>query len=253
MDWMTIAMLIVAGVAGGIVNAVAGGATLITFPAMLHAGLPPIIANASNAVAIMPGHLIAVLVDRHKLPRFDGRMAMLIAASVGGGALGALALLVLPERLSTLPVPVLIGFATLLFAFAPAIQTRTAARQQPEGPLGAGRTGTIALASIYGGFFGAGLGVILTAVLSITESGDIRGIKALKNLLATGVSVVASAIFIVQGAVRWRETLIMLAGAMLGGYAGGHFIRVLPGNWIRCVVILAGAVMSVIYGVHYWL
>jgi uncharacterized membrane protein YfcA len=251
MDGMTIATLVVAGVAGGIVNAVAGGATLITFPAMLHAGLPPIIANASNAVAIMPGHLVAALADRRRLPRFDWGIAGLVVASVGGGGVGAVALLVLPERLFTLPVPVLTAFATLLFAFAPALQARAEGRG-PEGARGVGRTATIALASIYGGFFGAGLGVILTAVLSITEAGDIRGIKALKNLLATGVSVVASAIFIVQGAVRWHETLIMLTGAMLGGFAGGHLIRVLPGNWIRCVVILAGAVMSVIYGVHYW-
>jgi uncharacterized membrane protein YfcA len=252
MEWMTTATLIAAGAGGGIVNAVAGGATLITFPAMLHAGLPPIIANASNAVAIMPGHLIAALADRRKVPAFDRRMAALVAASVGGGAFGAIALLTLPERLFTLPVPVLIAFATLLFAFAPAIQAQAVAREQSGGLLG-GRTAIVALASVYGGFFGAGLGIILTAVLSITDVGDIRSVKALKNVLATAVSLVASAIFIVQGTVRWRETLIMLAGAMIGGYAGGHLIRVLPGNWVRFIVILMGSFMSVLYAVHYWL
>jgi uncharacterized membrane protein YfcA len=253
MNWATMTVLSAAGLVGGIVNAVAGGATLITFPAMLHAGLAPVIANASNAVAIMPGHLVAALADRGRLPGLDRRMVALVVASVGGGALGAAVLLVLPERLFTLPIPALIALATLLFAFAPTIQARAAARRQPGVPPRARGTGTVALASVYGGFFGAGLGIILTAVLSITEAGDIRSIKALKNLLASAVSLVATAIFIVQGAVHWPETLVMLAGAILGGYAGGQLIRILPGDWVRRIVILAGAIMSVIYGIEYWM
>lgn len=253
MNWTTVAVLGAAGLVGGIVNAVAGGATLITFPAMLHVGLAPIIANASNAVAILPGHLVAAFADRGRLPMPGRHMTGLIAASFGGGALGAAVLLLLPERLFTLPVPALIALATLLFAFAPAIQARAITRRQPRAPPRVWGAGTVLLVSIYGGFFGAGLGVILTAVLSITEEGDIRSIKALKNLLATAVSVVASAIFIAQGVVRWPETLVMFVGAMLGGYAGGHLIRVLPGNWVRRIVILAGIIMSMIYGVQYWL
>jgi uncharacterized membrane protein YfcA len=108
------------------------------------------------------------------------------------------------------------------------------------------------LACIYGGFFGAGLGVILTAVLSITEPNDIRAIKALKNLLATCVASAATVIFIMQGAVRWPETAVMLLGALIGGYAGGHLIRILPGDIVRQVVIVAGAAMTVIYAARYW-
>ncbi len=110
----------------------------------------------------------------------------------------------------------------------------------------------LGLACVYGGFFGAGLGVILTAVLSITEPNDIRAIKALKNLLATCVSLAATVIFIMQGAVRWPETVAMLIGAVIGGYAGGHLIRVLPATVVRQFVIVAGAVMTVIYAVRYW-
>lgn len=248
----TIVFLALAGIAGGIVNAIAGGATLITFPAMLYAGLPPIIANASNAVAILPGHLFAAIADRRRLPPLDGRTKIFLAVSALGGAVGAIILLIMPEKDFILPTPALIAFATLLFAFAPRIQARSAAKRGDQ-PRSKWHGATeLSIASIYGGFFGAGLGVILTAVLSITETTDIRGIKALKNLLATGVSIAATAIFIEQGAVRWSETLIMLVGAMLGGYAGGFLIRVLPGEWVRRAVISAGCVMFVIYAGRYW-
>lgn len=252
MDTQTSLLLLAAGVAGGIINALAGGATLITFPAMLAAGLPAVIGNASNAVAISPGHLIAALADRGKLPPTRRTIGFAVISTMGG-AVGAGILLLLPERLFVLPVPGLIAFATLLFAFAPQIQRWTlkhqdAAELPPTGASGA----VLGLACIYGGFFGAGLGVILTAVLSITEPNDIRAIKALKNLLATCVSLAATLIFIVQGAVSWPETLAMLLGAMIGGYAGGYLIRILPAPAVRQFVIVAGVVMTVIYAVRYW-
>ncbi|MCC8965339.1 sulfite exporter TauE/SafE family protein [Bradyrhizobium sp. Pear76] len=246
-------LLLAAGVAGGIINALAGGATLITFPAMLAAGLPAVIANASNAVAISPGHLIAALADRAKLPPPTRRTISFIAAATLGGAVGAGVLLLLPERLFVLPVPGLIAFATLLFAFAPQIQNRTIARRDAAAlPSTFASSAVLGLACVYGGFFGAGLGVILTAVLSITEPNDIRAVKALKNLLATCVSLAATLIFIVQGAVRWPETAVMLVGAMVGGYAGGYLIRILPAHIVRRFVIVAGAVMTVIYAARYW-
>ncbi|AUC97487.1 MULTISPECIES: sulfite exporter TauE/SafE family protein [Bradyrhizobium] len=254
MDPQTSLLLLAAGVAGGVINALAGGATLITFPAMLAAGLPAVIANASNAVAISPGHLIAALADRGKIPPPTRRLLGFIIVSTLGGAIGAGVLLLLPERLFVLPVPGLIAFATLLFAFAPQIQAWTIGRQAGAALPSTGiSSAVLGLACVYGGFFGAGLGVILTAVLSITEPNDIRAIKALKNLLATCVSLAATVIFIVQGAVRWPETVAMLIGAMIGGYAGGHLIRVLPATVVRQFVIVAGAVMTVIYAARYWL
>src|SRR5215468_11009862 len=109
------ALLFGAGLAGGVANAMAGGATLFTFPAMLASGLPPIVANASNAVAVTPGHVVAALADRARLPRLDRALVLALAASLVGGALGAILLLVTPERLFTLLVPALIGTATLVF------------------------------------------------------------------------------------------------------------------------------------------
>jgi len=252
MDWTIASLLFCAGVAGGIINALAGGATLITFPVMLAAGLPPVAANASNAVAIAPGHLLAALADRGKLPLPDRRLLFSIVLCVAGGIVGALVLLALPDRLFVLPVPALIAFATLLFAFAPQVGAWAERRRNGAPASQAAGFATLSAASIYGGFFGAGLGVILTAVLALSDPDDIRRVKVLKNLLATCVSLAAIAIFVMQGMVAWRETAPMLAGALPGGYAGGFLVRVLPAWSVRWFVIAAGTVMSVIYAGRYW-
>ncbi len=238
-------LLLAAGLIGGIVNALAGGATLITFPAMLAAGLPPVIANASNAVAVSPGHLIAALVDRGQLPPADRRLVLAMLVAAAGGAAGGALLLALPDHLFLLPVPALIGGSTLLFALGPRLQARAGRRR-------AGGLLPLGLASVYGGFFGAGLGIILTMVLSLDPAAGIRAVKALKNLLATCVSLAAIVLFVVRGAVAWPETLVMLAGALVGGYAGGHLIRVLPAHLVRAGVIAVGTVLSVVYALRIW-
>jgi len=252
MDALIIALLFISGIAGGMINALAGGATLITFPVMLAAGLTPVIANASNAVAVAPGHLIAAFADREKLPAADKQLIISLLLCVVGGVLGALLLLTLPDRLFVLPVPALIAFATLLFAFAPAISAWAERRRAGAKASRMHGYAALGVASIYGGFFGAGLGVILTAVLSLAEPNDIRKVKVMKNLLATAVSLAAITIFIVQGAVQWRATLIMLGGALLGGYVGGLLVRVLPASVVRWFVIVAGIVMSIVYARRYW-
>ena len=246
------ALLFFAGVAGGAINAVAGGATLITFPAMLAAGLPPVVANASNAVAISPGHLLAAIADNDKFPAIDRWLCGAIAIATLGGTIGALLLIALPERLFVLPVPALIAFSTALFAFAPAIQARSIRHARETKSSTLAELGSLAGVAVYGGFFGAGLGIMLTALLSIVVPDDIRRVKVLKNLLATAVSLAAIMIFIVQGAVWWTQTILMLSGAAVGGYAGGHMVRVLPATMIRRIVIGAGSVMSVVYAAKYW-
>jgi len=247
-----ILLLFLSGVAGGVINALAGGATLLTFPAMLAAGLPPVIANASNAVAIVPGHLLAVLADRGKVLPLDAKLWSSVLVCLLGGAIGALLLLALPERLFVLPVPALIGIATLLFLFSPRIAAWAEARRGDAEPSRGLGLSVLGLSSIYGGFFGAGLGVILTAVLSIADPDDIRRVKALKNLLATSVSMAAVVIFIAERAVRWPETLTMLSGALVGGYLGGTLVRVLPAIVVRWFVIVTGAAMTIVYAVKYW-
>jgi hypothetical protein len=252
MDLWSAALLFGAGTIGGVVNAIAGGATLITFPAMLAMGLPPVVANASNAVAISPGHIVAAIADRHKLPTSRRRLLALNLAALIGGTLGALLLLAIPATWFTAPVPLLILFATLLFSAAPRIQSWAEERRADRARGSGDGALLLGVASVYGGFFGAGLGIILTAVLAITEPNDIRAVKALKNLTAGSVSVAAIVIFIASGIVAWPPTSVMLVGALLGGFVGGRLIRVLPAIWVRNTVIVSGLAMSAVYAWKYW-
>jgi uncharacterized protein len=254
MELTIAALLFAAGLAGGVANAIAGGATLITFPAMLAAGLPPVLANASNAVAVTPGHLVAACADRHVLPPWDRRMLAAILAVLLGGTVGAVLLLVTPERLFTLLVPGLIGVATVIFAFAKPIQ-RSSARAfgDPTSQRIAARAALLVPTAIYGGYFGAGSGVMLLAVLSVTGREDLRSDNALKNLLASAVSAVTIVIFTFQNLVRWPETLVMLTGAMCGGYLGGLLIKVLAPSVGRAIVIAFGIGMTAFYAYRYWM
>ena len=251
-DWTT-AILILAGVVGGIVNAVAGGATLITFPVLLATGLPPVAANISNAIAVSPGHLLAVIADRRSLRALDCHLSLLLLLSALGGLAGAGLLLIIPERAFTMPIPALIAGATLLFALAPRIARPADSRERRDHGTKRREAGLLALTAIYGGFFGAGLGIILTAILSLSEPHDSRRIKAVKNLLASTVAIAANLFFLLRGAVHWPLALPMLLGAIAGGYAGGHLVRVLPANVVRGVVLTAGAVMSIVYAFKYWI
>lgn len=254
MDIGTAAFLLAAGLAGGLANAIAGGATLITFPAMLAAGLPPIVANASNAVAVTPGHFVAALVDRQRLPPAGMAFAAIIVAAFVSGVAGALLLLFTPEKLFTLLVPPLIAFATLVFAFSRQIQAAFARFAfGAQGKQGGLRAALLIPTAIYGGYFGAGLGVMLLAVLSVTGSTDVRAANALKNMLATAVSAATLLVFAAQGVVHWPSTLVMLAGAVCGGLAGGHLVRLLPPQVVRAVVITVGTGMAVLYTWRYWL
>lgn len=243
-------MLLGAGFVGGIINAIAGGATLITFPIMLLVGLPPVLANSTNAVAIAPGHWLAAVADRQKMPPFDRHLvrSLIIAflASMGG----ALLLLALPGETFMLPVPALIGFATVLFALAPKISEWSARRSSNKKKISSFLP--LLLSALYGGFFGAGLGILLTAVLALDEPEDIRKVKVLKNLIAGSVSFAAVVVFICKGAVIWQAAVPMLIGALIGGYAGGHLTRRLPGWAVRVIVITCGAFMSIYYAIRYW-
>src|SRR5262245_52522650 len=244
------ALLFGAGLAGGVANAMAGGATLITFPAMIASGLPPIVANASNAVAVTPGHFVAALSDRAQLARPD-QLVGALAATVVGGALGAILLLVTPERLFTLLVPALIGMATLIFAFGRRI--RAADEQNKSSRSDLLRCALLVPASVYGGYFGGGSGVMYLAVLVVTGGETIRQANVLKNLLASVVSAVTIIIFVIQGIVSWPETMVMLIGAVAGGFLGGRLVTVLAPTTVRGIVISAGVLMTLVYAWRYWL
>ena len=244
--------LLASGLAGGVVTAIVGGASLITFPALLAAGLPPVIANASNTVALAPGNLAAAVADRERMPPWNASLLGLAVIAMLGSVAGALLLLATPERAFTALVPALIGAATALFAASERVRRRLASRRRPRKMPMATRLLLFAPIAVYGGYFGAGMSVMLLAVLSAAFYADLRTANVVKNLLSGLTSVLAVAVFVAQGVVAWPPALAVMAGAVVGGFAGGRLVRVVPAPWLRAAVIAAGAVLTLVYARKYW-
>ncbi len=251
MQVFDIALLFCAGLAGGVANALAGGATIITFPAMVAAGLPPLVANASNAVAVTPGQLIAAITDRANLPHLSRNLGVQILTATLGGIVGAVLLLFTPQKLFVLFVPALIGAATLLYAFSKQVQAYISHRFR-SGYASLANAGLLFATTVYGGYFGAGQGIMLLAILSLLHYDNHRQINALKNLLSSFVSAATLVIFVAKGMVSWPETLVMLSGAMCGGLAGARLLSVISAQAVRRTVISVGCIVSVVYAWKYW-
>jgi uncharacterized protein len=253
MDLLHAAMLVAAGIAGGILAAIVGGAAVITFPALLAAGLPPVTATASNTVALTPGLFLAALYDRSQLPPLDRSFIALVLASVTGALLGAALLLLTPERVFSALVPFLLGFATVLFANAGRISTWLAARaMRGKKRLSAHSVTAVLPVSVYGGYFGAGVGVLMLGVFSVGTGGDYRSANVTKNLVTALNSAAASVIFATQGAVSWPAALLMMIGTLLGGLLGARLAQVMPNRVARALVVGVGALLTCVFAWRYW-
>jgi uncharacterized protein len=245
-------MLFAAGIAGGAINAVAGGATLLTFPVLMAAGLSPIVANATSSAALTPGHLTGALSEFKQLPKFDAAAWASIAIMILGGMAGAVLLFYTSERVFTVLVPILIGAATLIFAFGKKLQAWLGQTNQPAEHAAPRLIGLLPT-SLYVGYFGAGAGVVMMALFAITSNWQIRTANAFKNVLGAVANWAAIAIFISTGLISWPETIVMLLGAIIGGLAGGQLLRILSATTIRSIVIIAGTIMTIVYAWRYWL
>jgi uncharacterized membrane protein YfcA len=256
MDGPSALMLFGAGLAGGIVTAIVGGASLITFPVLLATGLPAIVANASNSVALTPANLIAGLADLKRLPPWDRSLGGLIVIAIAGSVAGALLLLVTPEKAFTAVIPLLIGTATILFALSGPIRlwiaARPAAVARTDGVSGGLGMLLFTRVAVYGGYFGAGMSVMLLALLSVSRADEFRANNVLKNLLSGLTGLVAVVVFVSQGMVAWPPTLVTMAGGLAGGFLGGRLVRVLPAELVRWVVITVGTVLTLVYARRYW-
>lgn len=256
MDFATVALLSGAGFAGGIVTAIVGAASLITFPAMLAAGLPPVLASASNNVAMTPSNFVAAWVDYRRLPPWKPAFWCVMLVVAAGSALGAWLLMHTPESSFAKLVPVLIGLATALFAFADTVRGWIA-RHGEDPALHSARADRIgvaalALVAVYAGYFGGGTSIMLLALLSLGPARDFRSINVLKNLLSGISSTVAVLIFVVGGMVAWPQTLALATGALTGGYVGGRLARVIGAETVRWVVIGVGATVTLASARRYW-
>ncbi|MGI8526192.1 MAG: sulfite exporter TauE/SafE family protein [Pseudolabrys sp.] len=255
MDPLTTALLAGVGVVAGIIASIVGGAAVVVYPALIVAGVPPQLAAACNLTALVPGTMLAALADRSQLPAFNRDFIGLVIASVTGAACGAVLLLLTPERTFTAIVPLLLGFATLLFAFAEKISAWLRARAARRGrPIEFSLTSLKFLLpiSFYGGYFGAGVGIMILGVCSIATGGDYRSANVTKNFVSSLNGFAASVVFIWQGAVVWPPTLAMMAGMLVGGYAGSHIARVLPRNIVRVLIVVCGAALTIAFARQYW-
>lgn len=245
-----IALLLAAGLLGGGANALAGGGTFFTFPAMLEAGLPPVAANASNAVALYPGRFPSVLAGRRELAQMRSRLVRACAVAALGSLAGAWLLLVTKERVFTSLIPWLLLFATLLFAAGGRLVLATQRLTPRRGGRGLGLVLGIAFeaaVAVYGGYFGAGAAFMVMAGHAMTGIDDVRQNVALKNLVVTVMTTVSVATFIIAGAVAWRETLVMLPGAMTGGYLGARLAQRLHPGRLRGFIVVVGVALTAYY------
>ncbi|KAA2241107.1 sulfite exporter TauE/SafE family protein [Salinarimonas soli] len=243
----TIALLAGSGLLAGMVNALAGGGTFFTFGALMAAGLPPVVANATSAVAVSPANLSSSWAYRREIGANLRRFAVLSVLSLIGGTIGAYILTQTRNEAFRQVVPWLLLFATLLFAASPWIvrQARALARPGSSGrSANAIGLGFQLLVSVYGGFFGAGMGIVMLAALAITEGDNFHRINAAKNLCSTVIQLSAVVLFIAAGLVSWPETLVVGAASIVGGYTGVAFGRRLPAATIRYLVIAVGAALT---------
>lgn len=242
-------LLALGGFGAGAMNAIAGGGTFLSFPALLAIGLPPVTANASNSVALWPASLASAWAYRRELARYRQHLPRLTLAAFLGGALGGGLLLVTSNALFARLVPWLLLTATLLFALAPRINRWLEARRRagPRQALGWGGTLFQLLVSIYGGFFGAGMGIVMIAAIAMQGIEDLNEINALKNWLSAVIYSVAALTFTLGGAVSWPHTLVVLLAAAAGGYLAGRIARRLPAIWLRRFILLVGTALTLYY------
>lgn len=241
--------LFAAGVAAGAVNAVAGGGTFITFPALLAAGLPPFIANASNFVATVPGNAVALLPLRKSLAPALRRFPRLIALSIFGGLLGSIALLVTgPTHFDAL-VPWMMLLATTLYAFTePTIRFAKRRFPAPSPALRALAPVALGLAvlavSFYCGYFGAGVGFLFLSVLAFSGIDDMVTCQAVKNLSMSVITTVGILLYGLAGAISWPAASIAFCGAVLGGWWGGTMILRVSATLLRRIILLIGGALT---------
>lgn len=252
MSGLDFVLIGVAAVAGGAINALAGGGTLITFPMLTAVGIPAVAANVTNTVALCPGYLGGALAQKADLRGQERRLWLLVPAGIVGGILGGILLLNTGERLFRQLVPYLILFASLLLAVQPVLRNWLVRYQKARGHTGS-ETGSVlpvTLAAIYGGYFGAGLGVITLAVLALVLEDTLTRLNALKQALSLSINVAAAIFFLFSGQVVWPAALVMAAGALAGGALGGRLAGRVQPSVLRWIVVTIGVVVALIYWVR---
>lgn len=248
MTSLQILLLALAGFAAGMVNAVAGGGSFFTFAALVFGGLPTLDANATSAVALTPSNVAIVAGYRAEVRKYFREMLPLLVLGMIGAAAGAWLLITIGDEGFRPTVPWLLLAATVLFAASARINRAIA-------PLAASSTAAarifafllMAIVSVYGGFFGAGMGIMMLAALAVIESGDFHKSNAIKNVVACLVQIVSAALLIAGGLIHWPHALVTMAASIVGGYLGVGIARRVREDIIRAVVVTVGALLTLVF------
>lgn len=243
-DPAQLVLLLVAAFVAGALNAVAGGGSFLTLPALVYTGVPVVVANATGTVALLPGYASGALGFRSDMQAPPGlSMAALAAVSLAGGAIGAGLLLLTGDGTFRRLVPWLLLAATVLFALAPRILR--SAHGAPAGPARA-IAGTLAVA-IYGGYFNGGLGILLLALFGLLGQSNLNAMNGLKNLVSALLTAIAVAVYAWGGLVLWPQALVMMVAATAGGYVGARSARRIPPPVLRAAIVGTGLTMTVLF------
>jgi uncharacterized protein len=246
--------LFFAAAVGGGINAVAGGGSFVAFPALLFTGVPPVPANATNTLALWIGTTASGGAYRKRLKISRRVMVPLIVTSVVGGLAGAILLIKTPAQTFLHVLPWLMLAATLLFAFGKHLTGKISAGIGADASNKAVVGASIfeLIVSVYGGYFGGGIGIMNLAMFAAMGMTDIHEMNALKVLLGAVINGVAAVMFIALGAILWPQAIVMTVGAVVGGYASAHYAQKLPQSWIRGLVIAVGTSMTIYFFVRGW-
>ena len=238
-------LLLVAAFVAGALNSVAGGGSFLTLPALVFVGVPPVVANATGTVALLPGYAAGAWGFREDTQAPPGlSMARLVVLSIIGGALGAGLLLVTSDATFSIVVPWLLLLATVLFAFGPRLRQILAGAK----PTSSSKAAISVLAvAIYGGYFNGGLGILLLALFGLLGQTQLNAMNGLKNLVSALLTTIAVAVYAIGGVVDWRYALLMMVAATAGGYIGARVARRISAVWLRGGIVATGLVMTGIF------
>lgn len=248
--FLTDAALFVVAIAAGALNSVAGGGSFLSFPALLFAGLPPIMANATNNTAMWVGTASSAGGYREEVTKFRRYLVAVATASAIGGTAGAIILLHTPPGLFTKLIPFLLLFATLLFVAGPLLpriaRPQHLAHHEDRRPSARAVLGQVGVA-LYGGYFGAGMGFVMLAMLVLEGFDSIHDMNGIKTFLSAVINGVALIPFIIAKAIAWPEAIVMSIGAMCGGYVGARLARRFPSQAVRRVVIVIASTLTIYF------
>lgn len=246
-DLFNISLLLTAAFIAGALNAIAGGGSFLTLPALVFTGMPPVIANATGTVALLPGYVSGAWGFREDLEAPPGlSLRTLTVLSLLGGATGAALLLVTDNKTFSQIVPWLLLLATILFAVGPILLRKL--KDGQAGPASSGKSAAGMLAvSIYGGYFNGGLGILLLALFGLLGQTKLNAMNGMKNVVSALLTAIAVAIYAWGGVVAWPQALLMMMGATAGGYFGARLARRIPASALRAGIVVIGFIMTTLF------